>query len=391
VSAPPVTLDLLAAAQELADEIAGSARRSESARALPDTLVGRLREARLYSMCLPKALGGLESGPRVICDVIEELSRADSATGWNVLIGNTSAFLAWLDPDTAAAMVERTPEPILAGSMAPLGKGEVVEGGFQVSGQWPFASGCANADWLMGGFVVTEGGAPRRLPSGAPEMRVAFFPADQLSIVDTWHVAGLLGTGSHDVRAQEVHVPAERTAVPFFEGARQPGPLYQLSPYNVLMVLLAGFPLGTARRALDELIVLATGKVRAGARAPLIEDPLVTTRVLAAEASLHAAREGVRAAFTDAWATLESGRGLEPRQRAAIAAATIHAFDVGRAIVDEAFHAAGASALYDDHPLQRCLRDLHAAGQHIAFSADARGRLSRTLLGLPTPPAIFQV
>jgi alkylation response protein AidB-like acyl-CoA dehydrogenase len=387
-----VSADPLAAARALAPEIARRAREAEVARRLPTDLVRRMRAQGLFAMALPGTLGGLECEPGVLVDVVEEVSRADPAAGWTLLIGNTSAFLAWLDPDVAAEIVRRTPRPVVAGSMAPLGRGELTAAGdYRLTGRWPFASACDHADWVMGGFVVTEGGEPLRTPGGAPRMRVAFLARPAVEILDTWHVAGLAGTGSHDVAATDRLVPAQYTSVPFAEPARHGGPLYRLSPYNVLMVLLAGFPLGVARRALDELVTLAGQKVRTGGTARMIEEPAIGTGVLAAEAALAAAGHGIRAAIDDVWQTVRRGDDLTLRQRATLAAATINAFDVGRDVVSMAFDAAGASAVFEHSPLQRCLRDLHAAGQHIAFSADSRQRVARAFLGLPVPPAIFQV
>jgi len=390
VTPPAVMPEPLAAARELSAEIAHRAPETEAGREVAADLVERIRAAGLFSLFLPAELGGQETDPGTVLDVIIELSDADPATGWTVLIGNTAAFLAWLAPDAAAEVARRTPAPIVAGSMAPAGRGEIVDGGFRVSGRWPFSSGCRHADWLMGGFIETREGRPQTDPSGAPRMRVAFFPAADAEVIDTWHVAGLRGTGSHDIQTSELFVPQAFTAVPYSEPARLPGPLYRLSPYNLLMVLLAGFPLGVARRAVRELTALAATKRRGGGGL-LLEDPLVTAEVLAAEAELYAATAGAREAIADAWRTLRADEEITVRQRVNIAAAGIHAFDVGRRVVDTAFEASGATALYSDHPLQRCLRDIHAAGQHIAFGADARRRLSRTSLGLPTPPAIFQV
>jgi indole-3-acetate monooxygenase len=383
----------LAAAEGLANLVSALAERAEAERTLPGELVTTFRDAGLFAMGLPRSLGGLECRPEELILAVEAISRADASAGWSALIGNSSAFLAWLDPDAAEEIVAATPVPVVAGSMAPLGKGELVADGsaYRVTGRWPFASGCSHADVLMGAFVVTDHGRPTLDEHGRPLMRVAFFSADEVTVHDTWHVAGLAGTGSHDISVTEVTVPARRTAVPYSEPAHHPGPLYRLSPYNVLMVLFAGFPLGVAGRALDELTALAATKKRAGDRNTLLEDPLVHTELVADRVRLLAARAAVLAASTDVWETVEAGRQLSLRQRADLAAATIHAFDTGREIVSRTFHQAGGSALFNDSPLQRCLRDMHAAGQHIAFSADSRERVSRAWLGLPVPQAIFQV
>lgn len=382
----------LAAARALSGEITRRARESELARTLPADLVARMRAQKLFALALPSTLGGLECEPGVLIDVVAEVSRADASAGWTLLIGNTNAFLAWLEPDVAAEIVARTPQPVVAGSMAPLGRGEVnPDGGVRLTGRWPFASGCAHADWLMGGFAVTEGGQPLRTPAGTPRMRVAFLPRAAVEVLDTWHVAGLAGTGSHDIAVTDRAVPAAYTCVPFAEPARHGGPLYRLSPYNVLMVLLAGFPLGVARRALDEVVALAAGRTRTGSAGRLVEEAAFGTGMLAAEAAVFAAEQGIRAAVGEIWQAVRAGDDPTLGQRARLAAATINAFDVGRDVVDTAFAAAGAAAVFERSPIQWCLRDMHAAGQHIAFSADSRQRVARALLGLPVPPAIFQV
>ncbi|GLZ42029.1 acyl-CoA dehydrogenase family protein [Actinokineospora sp. NBRC 105648] len=388
-----VALDPVGAARALAADLAAGALEVERARRLPPALVTRLRAAGLFTLGLPRSLGGLESPAGQIIDAVEAVARADASVGWAVLIGNTSAFLAWLDPAVAKTFTAGPTGTVLAGSMAPSARGEVVDGGaaYRVTGRWAFASGCTHADVVMGGFVVTEDGVPGRTAHGAPLLRVAFLRADQVEVHDTWRVAGLAGTGSHDISVADVVVPAEHTAVPFAERSVEPGALYRLTPYTVLMVLFAGFPLGVAGRALDELESLAGTKRRVGSGRPLIEDPGVATAVVADRAALDAAGLLVRDRAERVWARVAAGGEPTPAERADLASATLHAFDVGREVVSRCFTAAGASALAEDAPLQRCLRDLHAAGQHIAFSADSRIRVARTRLGLVVPPAMFAV
>jgi alkylation response protein AidB-like acyl-CoA dehydrogenase len=379
--------DPLEAARALAAEIQAGAAASAAARTLPVALVRRMRAAGLYAMGLPRALGGLQPDLRTIVSTVEELCRADGATGWHVLSGNTNAFLAWLEPSVAKDLVAGG--STLAGSTAVAGRGEVAAGGrFRISGRWPFSSGCLHADLLMVGFVVDDG-SPRSGP--LPNARVAFLPPGQATVHGTWVTMGLEATGSHDLELAGVEVPAEHTAALYSEPARHEGELYRLTPYNILMVLLAGFPLGVARRAVAELTELARTKTRAGSRIPLIEDPETVSAVLRAETSLRAARGLVLETLDDAWQTLAATAELSPRQRAGIALATGHALERAREIATAMFRLGGAGALHLSHPLQRCLRDIHAAGQHVAFGADLRLRHGRTFLGLDTPPALYQV
>ncbi|SCL35680.1 Acyl-CoA dehydrogenase [Micromonospora nigra] len=389
VPAPAPVDDPRAAARGLADQIAASAARHCRAHTLSGGLVAQLRAAGLYTMGLPRSLGGRQSDFRTIVDVVEELSRADGATGWHVLTGNTNAFLAWLDPAVAKGLLAGAPSPALAGSTAPNGRGTRREdGGFRVSGRWPLCSGSTHAGVLMAGFLV-DGDPPG--PGPLPPARVGFFPAEAATLLGTWRPMGLEATGSHDLELAGLDIPAEATAAPHVEPARHDGELYRLTPYNILMVLLAGFPLGIMRRAVDDATALARTKFRAGSRSPMIDDPETVSTLLDAESALRAARALVHETFDEAWQALAAGDQLSDRQRAAIAMAAGHALRRGREVATAMLRLGGTGALNLDHPLQRCLRDVHAAGQHVGFGDDLRQRVGRTFLGLETSPALHQV
>jgi alkylation response protein AidB-like acyl-CoA dehydrogenase len=380
----------LDAARALAPEISALAPHAARARTLPADLVSRMRAAGIYSMGLPRALGGSQSDFHTIVTTVEELSRADGATGWHALIGNTNAFLAWLEPTAAKELIASAGSSSLAGSTALTGRGEAAgPAGFRVSGRWPFCSGSLHAGLLMAGFRVEDGA----VPSGPlPNARVGFFRADEAATIHgTWRTMGLEATGSHDLELSGLDIPAEHTAALYFEPARQAGELYRLTPYNILMVLLAGFPLGVARRAIDEATELAHTKTRAGSRAPLIEDAETIAALVEAESTLRAARGLVLGSLDDAWQVLAAGSELSGQHRAGIAMATVHALRSARGIATAMFRLGGAGALQLDHPLQRCLRDVHTAGQHFGFSDDLRLRSGRTFLGLDQPPALYQV
>lgn len=380
--------DLAAAARRLAPDVAAAGAAQARAHTVRADLVASLRAAGLYSMGLPRALGGRESDFRTLVSVVEEISRADGATGWHVLIGNTNAFLAWLEPSVARDLLSSGPSPALAGSTALTGHGEPLpDGAFRVTGRWPFCSGSLHAGVVMAGFRVDDGTAPGPLPNA----RVAFLPASVATLDGTWRPMGLEATGSHDLQLEAVDVARERTAALYFEPALHDGPLYRLTPYNILMVLLAGFPLGVARRAVDEAAALARTKIRPGSRAPLMDDPETVSALADAEASVRASRALVLETLDEAQEVLAAGSALSGPQRARIALATGHALRQARTTTSAMLRLGGASALRLDHPLQQCLRDVHAAGQHFGFSDDLRQRFGRTLLDLPTSPALYQV
>lgn len=372
----------LSAARGLAEKIAGHSARADTERALPAAVTDALREAGLFRLGLPAHLGGERVPFPGIAAVVEEIAYADTAAGWCLAIGNTNAFLAWLEP--AAARELGGTGAVLAGSTAPAGTADTAEGTVRLSGRWSFCSGVPHADLVMAGYRERGASGPPR------DARVAFLPRAEVTVHDTWDTMGLRGTASHDVSLAGAGLPVARTASlqgPAPHGAE----LHRLTPLSILMVLLAGVPLGAARRALDEATGLAAAKRRPGSGAPLLEDPETLTVLSRAEGAVRAARAEVHDALAALWDVLVAGDDPEPALRARVAAATCHALETGRAAATAALRLAGTSALRADHALQRCVRDLHAAGQHFAFSDDMRQRFARAGFGLPQPFSLFQV
>jgi alkylation response protein AidB-like acyl-CoA dehydrogenase len=386
------TNHLLDAARALAPELSERALEAERQRTLPIDLVDRARAAGLFHLAMPAALGGHESDPITMFEVIEELSRADGSAGWTVFIGNSTAFVAWLDPGVAKEIVGTRGDFITTGVFAPTGTACPAGGSddaYLVEGRWTFNSGCPHADWFMNGVLVKDGDAPRMI-GDRPDWRFAFYPASEGEIVDTWHVAGLRGTGSHDVVASGVRVPRERTIAPFFEPAKFDGPIYRL-PFPVfLATFLAAFPLGVARRALDEFAVLAHKKSRSlPPGVPLCEDEAVEVEFARAEAAVRSARAFVVESIGAAYDAVLAGDEVSMAQRADVLGATLHAARSARAAADTVFALAGGGALYDASPLQRCVRDLMAGTQHMFYGAARWKTVARVQLGMD--PATFMI
>lgn len=356
----------------------------ESGRTVPADLVAELRAAGLFSLMTPASLGGLEADPLTIVRVVEELTRGDAATGWSVLIGQGGGYLAWLEADAAREIVAATPAPLITGSMAPLGTatdaatdaGEHAGGGaggdaVRLTGRWPYASGCGLSDHLVVGYRPAEG-----------QPRFALLPRAAVTVHDTWHVAGLRGTGSHDIEATAVLVPRSRTFDPYGP-AREDGPLYRLPYMTYLLVAMAGFPLGAARRIVDEYRQIVLVK-RNTERTLLAETPIVQAEIARCEATAGAARAFVHEAVAQVWDETQDGVA-SPRSRARLTAAVQHAMRATLDVADSAMRACGAGQLYHRAPLQRYFRDVQTAAQHIAFGLEAQRRVGSVLLGRDVP------
>jgi alkylation response protein AidB-like acyl-CoA dehydrogenase len=372
---------------DLVPEFLTRAQEGERLRTMPADLVRRVRAAGLFRLNLPQSLGGLELDPVTTAEIFEEISRADGSAGWTIVIGNSTAFFAWLDPAVARELIGNDADFVSTSMWAPLGqaRSEPARRRFSVTGRWPFNSGCPHADWLQVGVLVTDGGAPRVLATGTPDWRFAFVPASCAVIEDTWDAMGLRGTGSHHLTLSAAAVPAAQLASPFFEAARHDGPLWRIPLVTLAGLFLAAVPLGIGRRALDEFTALAMTKLRGPVSQAVGHDAWAQGELAQAEGSLASARSFLFGTIGQIWDT--ACRGDEPslEQRSLALLAASQAVRASVEAVDRVFRLAGAEAVYAGHPLQRCFRDVHTAAQHILFSAGRDQAFARVRLGIDQP------
>ena len=373
---------LLADIQDLAPEITARAPEIEAGRRIPPDLVDALKAIGAFRMFVPQSHGGFEFDLPTALTVIEALARIDGSVGWTVMIGNGGDLITPLLPrETYERIYQDGPDVIVAGSVPPTGRAEPVAGGWRVEGRWPFASGCQHADWMFGLCVMTEGGEPLAGEGAAPKVRGAFLPARDWQIEDTWYVAGLKGTGSHHITVRDTVVPAA-SFFDFPDGRPcVPGPLYQ-SVRHFLTLLHGAVSVGIAAGALDELVALAsTGRQQQRAAVPMRESETFQFELGRVAADVRAARAvrdaQARSHWRHALAGTLKGEALfmEGTQTAIWLATTCVR------VADACFTLGGGSALYDTSPLQRRLRDLHAAAQHGAVQQHHYTSAGKLLLG----------
>jgi alkylation response protein AidB-like acyl-CoA dehydrogenase len=356
----------------------------ERTRRLPAPLVAAMAEAGLFRLCVPAAVGGLEAHPAVLVGAVEALARGDGSPAWCIAVQATSGLLAAYLPEPSAREIFGRPAAIAGGVFAPKGRAVAGGDGFRASGRWPFASGCDHSDWLLGGCVVADGDALRMLPNGMPDVRLLLAPADQVRIHDTWHVAGLRGTGSHDIEFEDLQVPAQHSASVFSDPPVQPGPLYAFPLFGLLAIAIAGVSIGIARGALDDLVELAVAKTPTGSRRALGERATVQVETAEAEASLRAARALLYDAIDEAWdAALASGE-VSVEHRTSLRLAATHATHAAASVVASAYRLGGGSAIYERSSLQRRFRDAHVATQHMLVAPATFELTGRLLIGLTT-------
>jgi alkylation response protein AidB-like acyl-CoA dehydrogenase len=236
----------------------------------------------------------------------------------------------------------------------------------------------------MGGCLVRDGDRPRLLPSGAPDIRLMLFPADAARVVDTWSVAGLRGTGSHDIEVTDLVVPARRSVSLLTDRPREPGPLYAFPVFGLLATGIAAVALGIARSAIAELVRMASGKRPTGSRRTLAERGVVQAQVAEADALVGAAHAFLLDTIGRAWDTAAASGSMSVDVRAAVRLAATHATRSAVRAVDLMYEAGGGTAVYASSPLQRQLRDVHVVTQHVMTAPATYELVGRLRLGLDT-------
>ena len=373
---------LLAAAEALRPLVAEHADAIERERRLPEVVVRALTEAGVFRMAVPAALGGLEVDPGTFMRVFEALAAADGSTGWCVMIGASGGLFAGYLPEAGAREVFGDPAAVAAGTVAPTGRAVPVDGGYRLSGRWAFASGVQHCRWLLANAVVTDGDGPRRTAEGAPEMRLLFVPAGEYEILDTWTTGGLRGTGSHDVAVADAFVPEDR-GFPFPGGRSVLGrPLYRGPITTWLGPTVASVALGIARASVETLCDLAGRKVPTFRQNLLRERAVIQAQVAKAEATLRSARAFLYETVDAVWRTVSAGAEPSVEEQHLLRLAGAHAADSALAVVEMMYKAGGGTSVYSRSPLDRQMRDVHAATQHIGVSSIHYELAGRLFLGM---------
>jgi alkylation response protein AidB-like acyl-CoA dehydrogenase len=370
---------LLDAVERVGDTIVAGADEAEARATLPKATVQALYEAGLFALKLPAVLGGAEADPVTQIEVIEAVARLDASAGWCVMIGATAMALpAVFLPDTAVAqMFSGSHVPMAAGVLMPTGQAVPADGGYRVSGRWAFASGIRHAQWVSAAARVL-----RNEPS-PPEVRWLVLPVAKVHIHDNWQVVGLKGTGSCDFSVSDLFVPAELTW-DMQQPPQRGGRLYHLGIPGLVANEHAAVALGVGRRALDAITELAQSKHRGFGQPSALATRAALQRDLGeSDLQLRAARALAMEIFDKAWTTVCAGHTPTPQLQAEMRSAATFATEVALDVGTRAFRYAGGTAVYLTHVLQRCLRDLNTAAQHLMVSNSAYENYGKCLLGLP--------
>lgn len=366
-------VELCARLRELSPIVAEHRQKFDAAGQVPDALFLTLAGLGMFRLLLPSALGGPELSAFEFMDVVEEASALDGTVGW--LVGNGGGMGrvgAFLSEDCAREIFD-DPNAFIVSGTAGVGRALPVEGGFRVSGRWPFGSGSPHATWFTPFCEIEEGG------QRTGRIVNPLVPRADTILHDNWQVSGLCGTGSGDFEFDDVFVPDRFVHLQQPEPT-QPGTLYRLPTGSIYPWTVAVVPVGLARGALREFLAIAGKRKRRNETLPLAERELVQSEVGRIEARLSASRAYLRRAMGDLLEAVEAGSDLV-RARVQLRLAATFASEGALWAIGLLTDMAGAISIFRSCPLERYERDARAAAKHIAMSPSAYITGGRLALG----------
>jgi 3-hydroxy-9,10-secoandrosta-1,3,5(10)-triene-9,17-dione monooxygenase len=385
--AAPDYSELLARAEALIPVLRERAPRAEELRRLPDETIADLHASGLFRVLQPKRVGGSELPFRALVELVSVIARGDGSTAW--VLANLAAhhWLFGMWPRQAQDEVwGQSPDNLIGSALIfPRGRAQKVEGGYRLTGRWPFSSGVDPASWNLVGAIAQDDEAAAVGP------RICLLPASDYTIIDTWHVIGLAGTGSKDVAVEDVFVPDHRTlAVDQIAGGPNPGSevnrsvLYQLPAISLFAFCIAGVSLGIADSAIEHFTEGTRTRLSSYSGRNVADFNTVQVHVAEAAALADAARAIMLRDCDEATHSVGEGRMPDLAHRARYRRDGAFAAMLCTKAVDLVFTATGGGAIYARNPLQRAFRDAHAANAHYVLNWDINGAMyGRVALGLP--------
>jgi alkylation response protein AidB-like acyl-CoA dehydrogenase len=382
----PPGFGLIERARALAPLIGREGDEIERTRRLTQPVVSALIENGLYRVLLPQSVGGAEAPPEIFMQMLEEVAKADASTAWCLGQCTVCAMTAaYLDPDAAQEIFGKQTSILAWGSIAH--EVQVVPGGYRATARWDFASGCRQASWLGAHVQIVEAdGTRRRKGDGAPEVRTILFPVESATLHDVWDVIGLNGTGTDSYSVDNLFIPEKFAALRDEPTAlREKGPLYRITTYTMFGLGFAAVSLGVARATLDAAIDLARGKASFGIKA-MRENNAVQGAIGRLEGNLRAARAYLYATANEAWRDLTQTGNLGEQHRIALRLASTWTIHQAAAVVDAAYHMAGATAVFRANKFERRFRDMHAIAQQVQARNTHYEDVGKAILGNSSEP-----
>jgi alkylation response protein AidB-like acyl-CoA dehydrogenase len=349
----------------LVPTLAERASATETARRVPKATVAAYHRTGILRALQPKRFGGAQQPFSVFSEIVEILAQGCASSAWvYAVLGEHQWIVACMQDQAQIDVWGDTPEAVVSSSLAPRNNGATVDGGWRLTGDFPFSSGCDHAQWAILGARAEDA-------AGNKPTRYMLVPMDRVEIVDDWHVLGLRGTGSKTLRLNDVFVPAHRTVLlgDLLAGTT-PGAAI-LPEYNLLRAprgFLVPFSLppvtfSLARKALEMVPAALRSRLSRGTR-DLGESEVVQLHLAEAGGDIELASLILHTRRAESMALLDSGRtptvGDAARNRRDIA----YAAEMVRRGVERLVEIAGSRTMRDGDPLQPILRDVTTIATH---------------------------
>lgn len=366
----PAKDELIAVARELRPSLAERAAVAERERRLPQETIDELQSAGFYKYMVPKKFGGHGGSILGLVELCAELAKGDASTAWVYMnTGCITAFVgAYLPEEGARAVYDSTDKPIVAGVNGFTGTAHTSGSDYVVTGSWAFASGCLHANWFFGGVLIKDEN------NEMINQGWAFIPMSELSIKDTWHVAGMKATGSNTVIANQVRIPAHlmMTMDRRLGQEKNPAPdaeILERMPFAALFsVGLTGTCLGTVQAAAE---LISDNAHKRGISyfdfAKQTESGALLERLGRAKMKLDTAWLHVRRGGEALHGALDGP--LDYATRARTRADAGHAVETLREAMDILLNIGGASCFAESSPMQRYWRDFSVASRHAMINS----------------------
>ncbi len=368
-------------------EIAKRSAEIDALANVPADLLAKIEQAGGFSMATPVEFGGAAMSLRAICKVIFDVATADASLAWQMgtAVG-TQILTARLPHATLVRYYETGPDTWAKGAYTPKTVAQPVEGGYRLTGRWPFASGARQYEWVALGSMVAYGKGVKMMPDGQrPDIRVGLLRKDAVKVIETWNVVGLRGTRSDDLEVTDLFIP-EAWQGSFFGGSNLDAPVLNAAMPSATAPLHSSIMLGIVQAAMNDLAQSSlTRRAASNPRMFLKDDPVF----LNGFGILCSKFNSLKALNADSIDTLElitaAGRETDPLSDAKLCSDGSYVNHECLKIMDEIMTYAGASAIYNENAQQRRWRDLRCAAQHQAANTGNFGRYGNVLLSMTEP------
>ena len=382
---PAPTYDMLiASARALVPVLRERALRAEELRRIPDETLHDLHVSGLFRMLQPKRVGGSELSYEAMVELTAIIGRGCGSTAWVLAnLANHHWMLALWPRATQDEIWGKSADTLVGSALTfPAGHAEREDGGFRLSGHWKFSSGIDASGWCMlGGIVASAQGE-------MPEYYVFILPQADYQALDTWHVAGLRGTGSKDIEVKNVFVPAHRALpVAQMKAGVAPGgetaALYRLPVFDMFPYVVAGASLGIAQGAIEVFVEDTRHRITAYSTTLLADYATTQARLGHAAAAVAAAERILIGNCKEAMEMAAHRTMPAPDQKIRLRRDAAYAAHLCTESVDLLFGAGGGEFLFNQQSIQRSFRDVHAANSHYALAWDiATTMAGKSLLGI---------